>query len=204
MAIDPQNVGLEAIGIAVENGELVFSEESKGIDFDRACDHVVVLLLDAVSCFEHGSYGTAVFLALTAIEEIAKAEVGLYRRGKSIKPTKRGSDKLFNHTAKHQMAILPTVFMGKRLEEAIGEERCKDLLEEAANGEFRSLREESLYFRNSNGQFVTPRDSISRARAREILLLAIEAGDDRLVGYTGHTGLIEQQLNDLFGAVQNS
>jgi hypothetical protein len=47
---------------------------------------------------------------------------------RGIKPTKRGSDKLFNHTAKHQMAILPTVFMGKRLEEAIGEERCKDLL----------------------------------------------------------------------------
>ncbi|MCB1753736.1 MAG: AbiV family abortive infection protein, partial [Gammaproteobacteria bacterium] len=95
MAVDPQNVGLEAIGIAVDNGELVFSEESKGMNFDRACDHVIVLLRDAVSCFERGSYGTAVFLAITAIEEIAKAEVGLYRREKSIKPTKRGKDKLF-------------------------------------------------------------------------------------------------------------
>jgi AbiV family abortive infection protein len=204
METDLQNVGLDAIGIAIENGELVFGEESKGVDFNRACDHIVVLLRDAVSCFERGSYGTAVFLAITAIEEIAKAEVGLYRREKSIKPMKRGNDKLFNHASKHQMAILPTVFMGKRLEDALGQERCKELLKEAANGEFRTLREDSLYFSRSDGQFVTPRDLISRGKAREILLLAIEAGDDRLVGYTGHTGLIEQQLSELFGAVQNS
>jgi AbiV family abortive infection protein len=192
---------LEAIGIAIENGELVFNEETKGADFNRACDHVVVLLCDAVSCFERGSYGTAVFLAVTAIEEIAKAEVGLYRREQSIKPATRGKDKLFNHKAKHQMAILPTVFMGKRLEEALGAERCAQLLEEAVNGDFRLLRENSLYFRNLNGQFVTPTDSISKSKAREVLLLAIEAGDDRLVGYTEHSGVIEQQLSELFGVI---
>ena len=139
METDPQNVGLDAIGIAIESGELVFGEESKGADFNRACDHIVVLLHDAASCFERDSYGTAAFLAITAIEEIAKAEVGLYRREKRTKPTKRGSDKLFNHASKHQMAILPTVFMGKRLESALGNERCKELLKEVANGEFRSL-----------------------------------------------------------------
>ena len=204
MTIDLQYVGLEAIGIAIENGEMVFNEETKGRDFDTACDHIIVLLRDSVSCFERSSYGTAVFLAITAIEEIAKAAVGLYRREKDIKPTKRGSDKLFNHTAKHQMAILPTVFMGKRLADALGAARCKELLEEAANGEFRSLREESLYFRSANGRFATPGDSIKRSQAREMLLLAIEAGDDRLVGYTGHTGLLEQQLRELFEAVKNS
>ena len=204
MSVDPQNVGLDAIGVAVENGEIVFNEQSKGQDFNRACDHIVVLLSDAVACYTRGSHGTSVFLAITAIEEIAKAEVGLYRREESIKPAKGRADKLFNHVAKHQMAILPTVFMSDRLENALGIKRCKQLLEEAANGEFRTLREDSLYFRNEEGQFVTPKESTTKSKAREMILLAIEAGYDRLVGYTGHTGLIEQRMDELFEVVKNS
>lgn len=204
VAIDPQRVGLELIGVAVENGALVFNEETKAQDFDRACDHIVVLLSDAVSCFVRGSFGTSVFLAITAIEEIAKAQVGLYRREITIKPTQRGSDKLFNHAEKHKMAILPTVFMGKRLEDALGTERCKELLDEVVNGDLRSLREDSLYFRNDNGRFSAPAGCVSRSKAREMLLLAIEAGDDRLIGFTVHSGLIEQQLSGLFEVIKNS
>lgn len=203
MTIDLQSIGLDTIDIAVENGDLLFNSKTKSQDFDRACDHILVLLLDAVSCFERGSYGTAVFLSITTIEEIAKATIGLYRRKNTTQPAKRREDKLFNHAAKHQMAILPTVFMGNRLKDSLGEERCQQLLDEAAKGKFIKLREDSLYFHNENGQFITPGESITKLKAREMILLALEAADDRLVGYTGHTGIIEDQMNELFDIITN-
>lgn len=54
-------------------------------DFDAACDHVVALLSDAATLFERGSYETSAFLAITALEETAKAHVGLYRRDEQEK-----------------------------------------------------------------------------------------------------------------------
>ncbi|MCQ8119914.1 AbiV family abortive infection protein [Methylomonas rosea] len=203
MSKDYQNIGLDVIDMAVANGDLLFNSKTKSQDFNRACDHILVLLLDAVSCFERCSYGTAVFLSITVIEEVAKASIGLFRRANNTQPAKGRTDKLFSHVAKHQMAILPTVFMGKRLEDAIGKERCQQLLEEAADGKFSKLREDSLYFRSEHNQFATPGESITRQKAREMILLAIETADDRLVGYTGHTGLIEKRMDALFEAVAN-
>jgi AbiV family abortive infection protein len=204
MSIDLQSIGLETVQEALKKGSLVFNEETKSEDFNRACDHILVLLEDAFQCFEHKSWGTAVFLSITAIEEVAKAEIGLYRREGQIEQVKRGKDKLFNHQKKHRMAVLPTVFMGKRLEEALGKERCAELLKEAAHGDFRNLRETSLYFTNDNGQFVTPANVVSKDRAKVFLLLALETADDRLVGYTGHTGVIENRMDEIFGAVSHS
>ena len=204
MSIDLQSIGIETVQEAVEKGSLVFNEKTKSEDFDRACDHILVLIEDAFQCFERESWGTSVFLSITSIEEVAKAVVGLYRREGQIEQVKRRKDKLFNHQEKHLMAILPTVFMGLRLEVALGKERCSELLKEAAHGNFRNLRESALYFENINGQFVTPSNVISRGRARELLLLALETADDRLIGYTGHTGVIEKRMNEIFSAVSNS
>jgi hypothetical protein len=102
------------------------------------------------------------------------------------------------------MVILPTVFMGKRLEGALGKERCDQLLIQVAEGMLKELRETSLYFQNINTQFVTPIELIDKDKAKEILLLAIEAADDRLIGYTGHTRVIELRLNELFEEIKNS
>ncbi|GAA0208425.1 hypothetical protein GCM10009123_14870 [Kangiella japonica] len=200
MSIDLQSIGIESIQEAIENGPLVFNEATKSEDFNRACDHILVLLEDSFQCFERDSWGTSVFLSITAIEEVAKAEVGLYRRDGKLE-VKRGKDKLYNHKEKHRMAVLPTVFMGKRLEDALGKERCAELLKEAAHGDFRNLRESALYFTNSNGQFVTPANVVTKEKAKEFLLLALETADDRLVGCTGHTGLIENRMDQMFGAL---
>ena len=102
------------------------------------------------------------------------------------------------------MAIFPTVFMGKRLENALGKERCNQLLTQVAEGMLKELRETSLYFQNIEGKFVTPSELIDKDKAKEILLLAIEAADDRLIGYTGHTAVIEVRLNELFEETKNS
>ncbi|MCI5132454.1 MAG: AbiV family abortive infection protein [Candidatus Electrothrix sp. EH2] len=204
MEIDLQSIGLETVQDALKKGALIFNKDTKIEEFNNACDHILVLLEDSFYCFERSSWGTSVFLSITAIEETAKAEVGLYRRDGQVEPVKRGKDKLFNHQKKHQMAVLPTCFIGKRLKDALGKKRCEELLHEAARGDFRNLRESSLYFNNENGRFVTPATEVGEARAKELLLLALVVVDDRLVGYTNHTGVIEQRINEMFRAICHS
>jgi AbiV family abortive infection protein len=204
MSIDLQSIGIKTVQEALEKGALVFSEENKTEDFNRACDHILILLEDAFQCFQRESWGTSVFLSITAIEEVAKTEIGLNRREGQTEQVERNKDKLFNHQEKHRMAVLPTVFMSKRLEDALGKERCSDLLNEATNGDFRNLRESSLYFTNIEGQLVTPANVVPKERAKEFLLLAIETADDRLVGYTGQTWIIENRMNEIFSAVSQS
>lgn len=204
MKIDLQSIGLDSVESAIEKGSLIFNENTKSEDFNRACDHILVLLEDSFQCFSRESWGTSVFLSITAIEEVAKAEIGLYRRKGQIEQVKRGKDKLFNHQEKHRIAVLPTVFMSKRLEAALGMERCSDLLKEATHGDFRNLRESSLYFTNDEDQFITPANVVSKDRARELILLALETTDDRLVGYTGHTVVIENRIDEIFSAVSHT
>lgn len=204
MEVDLQTIGIRTIQEASEKGSLIFNEESIIDEFNRACDHITVLLSDALHCFKRESWGTCVFLSITAIEEVAKADVSIYRRKGKTENIKRSKDKIFNHQEKHRMAILPTVFMGERLEAALGKERCSELLKEAARGEFRTLREASLYFSNNNGQFETPANAVSQGRAREFLLLALETADDRLVGCTNHTRILEAKVSEMFNLVSNS
>lgn len=159
--------------------------KSRGADsFNRAGDHVLTLLGDAAAAFDRGSFGTATFLALTALEETAKAELMLYRHDPTV-PPKRG-DPMRSHANKHAIAVRDTTFMG-RLPKALGDERCETLHEEADAGELVSLREASLYVDVKSGDLVVPKEIISKARAREILLLAIESADDALVGYSNHS-----------------
>lgn len=167
-------------------------------DFDAACDHVWRLLADATAIYDVGSYGTAAFLAVTAIEEIAKAHVGLYRR-QNPKPPK-GRDPFRDHAAKHAMAVLDTVFMGERLAKAIGTDACERLRDEAVEG-FTKTREDGLYAGRKDGKFVTPKNAVGKARSRELLLLAIEAADDALSGYTNRSMEIGKQFEVLFEIV---
>lgn len=167
-------------------------------DFNAACDHIVVLLTDAVTLFDCGSYATSAFLAITALEETAKAHVGLYRRDKQEKS--KGRDPFRDHPAKHSMASLPTVYMGERLVDALGAEACKRLEAEAAIG-LATTREACLYTERNAGVFTTPAQSITMARARELLLLAIEAADDALVGYTNHSYKSGEVFEQLFARV---
>lgn len=164
-------------------------------DFNAACDHIASLLTDASVLFERCSYGTSTFLAITALEETAKAHVGLFRKDKTERS--KGRDPFRDHQAKHSMASLPTVYMGSRLSDALGPETCQRLEAEARAG-LAADREACLYMERKNGAFVTPATAIARARARELLLLAIEAADDALVGYTNHSYRCGELFDQLF------
>src|SRR6188474_2060346 len=96
-------------------------------------------------------FGTATFVAITALEETGEAHVSLFRRDRPS-PSPRHRDPLRDHKAKHRMAILPTVFMSDKLIEALGRERADALQDEAQTTGFTALREAALYCaRNSSG-----------------------------------------------------
>src|ERR1700733_9573920 len=78
-------------------------------DFDAALDHIATLLEDAAVLFERGSFGSSIFLSITALEETSKANVGSHRR-EAAGSRPKGRDPLRVHEAKHSMAILETVF----------------------------------------------------------------------------------------------
>jgi AbiV family abortive infection protein len=165
-------------------------------EFDAAFDHVVSLLHDAVSLFCGGSHAIAAFLAITALEETSKVHVGVTRQAPGH-PSRRGRDPLRDHRSKHHIAILPTVFMSSRIVEALGAEACERLHTEAQSEGFTATREAAIYFRPTEHGFVVPQDAVSQQRAWELLILAIEAADDGLAGYTNHS-LVDRRLHALF------
>src|SRR5689334_5256450 len=141
-AYDP-GAAMETIEQAISFGSSA-SVRVSAEGFDASVGHVRTLLGDAVAAYEAGSFGTAVFLAITSMEETAKAELLAFRlpRPAGVKP--KGRDPLRDHGKKHAIAIGPTTFMG-RLPKLLGEETCARLADEAHSGGFVDLRERALY-----------------------------------------------------------
>jgi AbiV family abortive infection protein len=167
-----------------------------GEQLDRACEHIVQLLTDASVLLDAGSHASATFLSITALEETAKVHLGMYRRASA--PLKRSNDSLYRHEIKHALALGPTVAMGSRLPSAIGEKRMNELIEMGRAGRLRALREASIYVEQSGELLNIPRTVIAQSTTRELLLLAIEAFDDALVGYTNQSLLLRERTDALF------
>ncbi len=165
-------------------------------EFDEACEHIVQLLEDASTLLAMGSHATALFLSITALEETSKVHVGTFRSG--VNPVKRSKDPLYKHGTKHRLALGPTVAMGSRLQVAIGEARMNELIDLAKRGEMIALRETALYVEQQKGALCSPKNSISTSLAREILLLAIEAFGDSLVGFTSRSFELDKQTDRIF------
>jgi AbiV family abortive infection protein len=143
-----------------------------------------------------GSHATAAFLAITAIEETAKVHIGLFRR--SAIPVAHRKDPLYVHAEKHKLALGPTVAMGGRLQATIGEKRMHEIMGQAQTGDLVKIREAALYVAQETGGLVTPSSAVSPETSRELLLLAIEAFDDGIVGYTGRSIEFSRATDALF------
>ena len=165
-------------------------------EFDAACEHIVQLLTDASMLLEAGSHATAAFLSITAIEETAKVHVGSFRR--STAPLARRKDPLYKHAEKHKLALGPTVAMGSRLQAAIGADRMRELIERGHAGDLVKVREAALYVAQGPCGLVTPSSTVSPQASRELLLLAIEALDDGLVGFTSRSLELGRATDVLF------
>ena len=190
---------------AIAKGRVYFSEENFIAEFNLGCDHVGGLLENASNIFQSGSYPTAIFLSITAIEEIAKLYIAALRHYGKTKPTKnRREDHLFNHKAKHSIALQEVIAIGTRLPQAIGEEKVRELLNKAETGELVEMREAALYTDVIDGSFIVPSNRFGRSDARDLLLLALEVWDDQLVGLTNHTYTIDKRMIEIFDHVKNS
>jgi AbiV family abortive infection protein len=192
MAIKPHQDGdtfFPAVEEAISYGGPKDSRLTSAAEFDATGAHVMVLIADAAAMYRRRSYGTCVFLAITALEEIAKAEIQFFRVKFKVNGQKRGRDPLRDHAKKHVIAVRPTTFMG-RLPNLLGGERCARLQKEAEEGSLVELREQALYAHFEGRRVMTPAAAISQTRAREILLLALEAATDVLVGWTSETDRI--------------
>ncbi len=176
---------VEAVEAAIKYGGPMHGVDKIEL-FNAAAEHVNVLLADAVDAFRRRSFGTSVFLAITAMEETAKAEILGFRTGYPEDGLRRRRDPLRDHASKHRLAVRPTTFMG-RLPALLGEDRCHRLRLEAETGELVRLCERALYVNVDTHGVTTPAVAIREGRAREVLLLALEVADDVLVGWTNQS-----------------
>ncbi len=179
---DPTEKWKSSVKAAIEVGGRMAETTQQ---LDQACGHIVQLLLDASTLLEQGSQATATFLAITALEETSKVSIGMHRR--SAQPAKRSEDPLYKHKEKHRLAVGPTVAMGRRLQGAIGEVRMYELIALAGAGGLIPIREASLYLEQKGNSLNIPCEVVPKSLARELLLLAVEAFDDALVGYTSRS-----------------
>ena len=170
----------EAVEKAIAAGEGLSGQDVVHL-FDTAANHVAVILGDAMETFRRLSDANSVFLSITAMEETAKAEILGFRVQRSDK--KGGRDPLRDHGQKHIIAARPTTFMG-RLPSILGEEVCARLQSEAESGAFIQLRGKALYVHARADGIMSPLGTITKPRAIEILLLALECADDIIVGST--------------------
>ena len=194
----------ELIQLAVEKGKLIFPNAgTRKDDFNRACDHVARLLNDSYLLYKHESYGSSVFLSITAIEEIAKAHFGLFRHNEEASKIPRHEDSLFNHREKHKLGLLPTVLMGSRLLKAVDEKLLLQVLKQTKHGKLVALRESSIYAESKDSKFKIPEDVISKDVSKCLLLLACEVFDDQLVGYTNHSFEVGRQVDEFFLSVSS-
>jgi AbiV family abortive infection protein len=134
------------------------------------------------------------------IEEVAKAHFGLYLAEPAAKE-RRARDPLFSHAEKHMLAALPTVPMGDRLPAAIGTDRVAQIMADAHEGRLVRAREAAMYFDLSSGEVTVPLEIVSLNRSRELILFALEAFDDALVGYTEHSYKLSERNDAIFAAL---
>ncbi len=186
----------DVLSLFTSPGRLIESVD----EFNSACEHVVLLLEEAESVFQRGGYSTATFLAITAIEETAKTHLGAFTGG-GPDPESRKNNIFYDHGKKHQMAAMPTVSMGKRLQAAISEEALVRILEMSKNKELLALRESSLYFERRKGALQSPRTVIDKNFSRSILLYAVEVFDDALVGFTDYSMKLSDRTDGVFSRV---
>jgi len=69
-------------------------------------------------------------------------------------------------------------------------------MELATSGQLVFLRESCLYIDRVGSDLVAPTEVVPKEGSRELLLFALEAFDDALVGYTNHSYVVGSRRKD--------
>ncbi|GEO62671.1 AbiV family abortive infection protein [Bacteroides fragilis] len=171
-------------------------------EFNRAIDHVVGQLVDSFTLLENGSYGSAVFLSITAMEETAKTT---YAISLPYDPeTKKKKEHLVNHTEKHNLAISPVFQLGSRLPDTIGAEKVEEMIEWTHTKQLLEIRNKAVYWEPVEENPTFPNDVFDKRFAQELLMFAIESFDDNLVGFSNYSIELSDKTDDLFDKIRQS
>ncbi|GJM47973.1 AbiV family abortive infection protein [Weissella soli] len=167
------------------NGSTRFHIESSD-DFNNAIDHIIGLLNDSFTLITSNSFGSAVFLAITALEETAKTHFSMYL--KHDLNIKGNDDILMQHFQKHFLSVSPVFKIGDRLAKVLGNEKIDEIISniDQKNG-LMDLRNNAIYWYTDVDGNHFPKDYVDKNLAQELLLFSIEAFDDNLVGYTSYS-----------------
>ncbi|MBO0488184.1 AbiV family abortive infection protein [Vagococcus fluvialis] len=170
-------------------------------DFDKAIRHIITLLDDSFTLLKQNSYGSSVFLAITAMEETSKTHFSMYI--KHDDKTKMNNDPLLNHSTKQQLSISPVFNIGSRLPDVIGHKRVEELISLVyENKGLLNLRNNAIYWNPSPDGNKFPNDYIDKNLAQEILLFAIEVFDDSIAGYSSYSIAASKHSDSLFEKIK--
>lgn len=172
-------------------------------DFEKCLLHIENLIDSAILLYKNNFINQSVFITITSIEEIAKAEVCVYRglQKENKVVVKRNKDGLFNHKSKHIISANDITFDYLKSISKIGLKEVNKIKEKLNNGDFINLRESSIYFENTLNGTKTPNDFVTKKDSLNLLLICIELCEDRLFGFSERTDLITdrvlEKLNEL-------
>lgn len=180
----------------------------KGTDFkldgeeeiNRCIDHIIRLLKDAYLLFEAGSYPSSAFMSIAAMEETGKSDISIFAKILKLDQKTR-RDPLRDHKGKQIVSAMPSVGMGARLIEALGQERIDELYALTYSGGLKNLREDALYWDVKDGAAIFPEQRVDEVLARDLLLFSIETFDDRLVGLTNYSIEASYETDAMFKSV---
>lgn len=155
-------------------------------DFNNAIDHIIGLLTDSFTLITNNSYGSAAFLAITALEETAKTNFSLFM--KHDLNIKNSRDPLMTHYKKHFLSVSPVFKIGTRLSETLGNEKIDEIISQIdqKNG-LMNLRNNAIYWHTDVGGNHFPKNYFDKHFAQELLLFSIESFDDSLVGHNSYS-----------------
>ena len=131
-------------------------------EYEKWLLHIEKIVDSSILLYHNSFYQQAIFLIITAFEEITKAEICLYR-GLSEKKevVKRNKDGLFNHKTKHLTIANEITFSYLKSENKFGKFKIKEVYDNLKTGKFIEIRENALYFKNIEGKCIISNDYIT-------------------------------------------
>ncbi|NRT15194.1 AbiV family abortive infection protein [Flavobacterium sp. 28A] len=198
---------MENPSMLINDSTLISSENLIGfkgkVEFEKILNHLRNLILSSKKLLDSEFFTQSLFLSITALEEIAKIEVCVYRGFQNRELIKKAKDPLFSHKSKHFIAADPIILIGNRLQNSIGEERIKEILINLQSGKFVEIRENCLYFQRNQHSLKVPDDVIDIKLAFEILLVVIEMTGDKFWGLSKNASTISDELYEIYPDIEN-
>lgn len=172
-------------------------------ELNKVLLHISNLIQDSYTLYNKDSYNTSVCLSILAMEEISKANIGIFQALSYTEESKSKKNYLLkNHKNKDILSTSPTINIGKRLKNKIGIDKLLAIMNDLQNGNMIKLRENSIYYFRENDKLYVPKEIISKEKARNLLLYVIEQFDDTLIGFTNFSYELEQKHNTIFDKIK--